>query len=63
MYNPENMTYDTSVRISNERYVELVRKEAQFEFIKKMLETKNDYTDITDVKILLDIKKEESENE
>ena len=60
------VSYDTSLNISNERYTELVLKETQLEFVKKLLASKisyNNYADISDLLLLLDVKKEETKDE
>ena len=49
-----------TVEIERVRYDEFIRKETQLEFVKKWLEGKTSYpncTDITDLLLLLDIKK------
>lgn len=45
----------STTEISNERYEELVRKEAQLDFLKKIVASKTNFSDITDLKALLDI--------
>ena len=50
------------IEITCARYEELIRKEAQLEVVKKWLRDKtayNNYADISDLLLLLDIKKEQ----
>ena len=57
--NIEFLTLPT-VEIERDRYDEFIRKEAQLEFVKKWLKDKttyNNYADISDLLLLLDIKK------
>lgn len=56
------LTVTKMVYVEQERYEELIKKEAQFELIKKLLASKvsyNSYADITDLLVLLDIEKEQ----
>ena len=52
------------VEIEQGRFENLIRTEAQLEFVKKWLKDKtsyNNYADISDLLLLLDIKKEQGE--
>lgn len=54
------------IEIIRQRYDELVKAEGQIETIKNWIEGKTsycNYVDVTDLKILLGIKKEETKNE
>lgn len=54
------------IEIVRQRYEELVKTEGQIETIKKWLENKTsycNYVDVTDLKMLLGIKKGNLENE
>lgn len=49
-----------TIEVTQHRYDELIRKETQLEFVKKWLKDKtsyNNYADISDLLLLLDIKK------
>ncbi len=49
-----------TIEIERDRYDEFIRKEAQLEFVKKWIKDKtsyNNYADISDLLLLLDIKK------
>ena len=62
MFDMAKGEFNAQVIVTNERYTELVKKETQLEFIKKMLKSKvsyNNYVDITDILMLLDIEKTE----
>jgi len=51
------------IEIERSRYDELIRNEARLEFVKKWLKNKtsyNNYTDISDLLLLLDDKKGET---
>ena len=56
------MEFDTKTIVKQERFSELVRKETQLEFVRKWLESKttyNNYADVSDLLLLLDVKKEQ----
>lgn len=66
MFKPESMSFNTDIVITNERYTELVRKEAQLEYIKKWLAAKTvyyNYADVSDIKLLLDVKERNDKND
>ncbi len=49
-----------TIEVEQGRYDELIQKEAQLEFLKKLVASKvsyNNYADISDLIVLLDIKK------
>lgn len=51
-----------TVELGCDRFEELVRKETQLEFIKKWVQSKttyNNYVDVSDLLVLLDLKKEQ----
>ena len=58
------MSGSALIEIERSCYDELLKTEAKFDFVKKFLASKtsfNNYVDVTDLLLLLDIKKERKE--
>ena len=62
MFDRAKLKFNSQVILPIERYTELVKKETQLEFVKKLLKAKNSYNnyiDVSDLKVLLEIEEME----
>ena len=62
MFDMAKLKFNSQVILPIERYTELVKKETQLEFVKKLLKAKNSYNnyiDVSDLKVLLEIEEME----